>query len=692
MAVGDTAVAGAPQIEKRGKLDATVFVALIVITLVAYIRTLRPSFGWGDSSELITAAYFLGVGHSPGYPLWMLIMYPFSHIPIGSVAFRLNFMDAFLGSVGVGLLYLLYRRIAGNRPAAIIAALTFAFSTTFWDQTTEADVFTLHVCLAATIILIALAWRNRQGVQAEACATQVSARRTHNNAPLLYLLSWVIGISLGNHALTALMIPALLYLVWAEGGRKYFTARRVFTCLGLFALGLSIYVYLPIRGAANPPPHINNPHNLMEIWAQITAPGARHSMFDRGLIVPLHRALLYIMRLANEFGRFGCAIAVVGFGMLWRRDRRLTIFLALIGVTDIAYSVNFSIFDIYVYFLPLYIVWAAWIAVGMAGLLALVGRLMAKIPAAVMSPTPIWRYGPAIALLMAVPCLQFARNLSRVDGSQDYGSERFARAVLKQVKPGSLILADWWAIAPMGYLKYIEGQRKDLVMFAAPSLYQEDAFLDFAEEDFLRNYPAVYFVEILTYRIHMLRQKAYLVPAGPVHRVYVKRPAPKTLLANIPANPVARFGDRVGLVRAEVGSGPLRPGECVDFTLYWTPLGGFNGKKHEAILVLQNEKTGRIWQESNVLGHDLYPVERWTKGQVLKEEHRIYLPDPVASGEYNLYLRVREQGVSRCLNCDRHPADGNVRDYLIGTLRAEDAPPSPTGRDGIPRAIAMLRP
>jgi len=660
----------------RRRLDAALAIGVGFVSLLAYLRTMRPTFGWGDSSELITAAYYLGVGHSPGYPTWMLLAHPFSRLPIGDVAFRVNFMTALCGAVAVALLYLVYARIARSRPAGVIAALTFAFSPTFWDQTTEAEVYTLHVCFAAIIILIGLAWR-----------------RTGSDR-WLYLLSLLIGVSLGNHALTALMIPALLYLVWAERGRRFLTLRRVGICFGLLLLGLSIYAYEPIRATANPPPHLNNPHSLADMWDQLTAPGARASMFDRGLLVPLIRARNNIMQLLRKFTWPGCALALLGIGLLWRRDRRLAVFLLLIAFFDVAYAMNFSIFDIHIYYLPLHLVWAAFIAVGAAGILGFAGWLMSRIPASVVSPKPGWRYGPAAALLMALPAVLLFEYLPRVDGRQDYGSERFARAVFKQAEPNALVLADWWTIAPMGYLKYIEGQRDDLIMFAAPSIYADTDFLDFSQESFLRNYRVIYFVEMLTYRIDLLRKKYFLVPDGPVYRVYLDRPDPKTLLADVAAEPIARFGDRIGLVRAGPGKGPLRPGECVDFTLYWAPLPGFNRKVHTATLLLQRTKDGqveRIWQESNIIGHDLFPLDKWLLGQVLTEKHRIYLPEPVPSGEYELYARVRERGQSRYLDCDKHPAGGNARDCLIGRVRVEQAPPPSPERARMPAAVRLLR-
>jgi len=665
--------AEAPRLSRRRGLDLALSLIVFLLALAGYLRTMRPTFGWGDSSELVTAAYYLGVGHSPGYPTWMLLAHPFARLPIGDVALRVNLFTALLGAVAVALFYLVCRSIARNRIAGFIAALTFAFSATFWDQTTEAEVYTLHVCLASLILLTALAWR---GTRADRW---------------LYLLAWLVGISLGNHALTALMIPALFCFVWADRGLRFFTRRRVLSCAGLFVLGLSVYAYLPIRGLADPAPHLNNPHNLAQFWAQLTAPGARQSMFDAGLLLPLQRAYFHTGRLSMEFGWVGCALALFGIIRLWRRDRALTILLALVALVDIAYSINFSIFDIYVYFLPLHIVWAAFIAVGIAGALELSAALVGRVPRRHLSATPFWRYGPAAALLMALPFAQFTGHLGRVDGSDDYTSERFARAVFRQVEPGSVVLADWWAIAPLGYLKYIESERPDVTLYAAAAMYHDEAFLQFADPTFLRSCSAVYFVEVLTYRANLLRDRAYMVPDGPVTRVLVDRPDPEAVLADIPPTPTATFGDKVALVRADLQSGVLRPGESLDFTLYWNPLAGYDGSPHEAIYFLQDADGVRVWWETNLLGHDLYPLDQWQQGQVLLEPHSLYLAQPIPPGSYDLFVRVRERGQSRCLPCDRAADPDNRRDYLVAQIRVGDPQPLPS-RARIPKLVALLRP
>ena len=56
----------------------------LTVSLSVYLFTLAPTITFGDSGELATAAYTLGVAHPPGYPLWLILAKLFSFIPIGA--------------------------------------------------------------------------------------------------------------------------------------------------------------------------------------------------------------------------------------------------------------------------------------------------------------------------------------------------------------------------------------------------------------------------------------------------------------------------------------------------------------------------------------------------------------------------------------------------------------------------------
>jgi hypothetical protein len=601
--------------------------------LLGYLRTVSPTFGWGDSSELITAAYRSGIAHSPGYPTWLLLAYPFAHLPLGDPALRVNLWNAVLGAIAILLIYLLCHTISHSRPAALIAAMSFAFTITFWHLTTEADVFTLHTCLATLIMLGALRWR------AETTA------RPHNR--WLWLLWALVGVSLGNHPLTALMLPALLYLMAATAGWRTLISRRALAGVAFLLLGLSVYLLLPLRAAANPPPHPNNPHTLAALWNHVTAATGRQHMFDRGLAIPLHRAAFNLARLPREFGLAGCLLAAIGIPLLWRRDRAILGFFAIIAALDVLYAANTSVIDAYAYYLPLHLVCAALLSVGAAGLLALVAKDLPARLSRLLPPGPQVRRGLAVALLLAIPALLFGDHLGAVDASDDLAPELFARAVFRQAEPNALILADWWTIGPLWYLRYVEGQRPDLVLSAAPSVSTEARFAALTSKQSLSRYPAVYYVEHLTSRAKLLTARGcYLVPEGPVFRLLTERPRPDQLLGRGRPTSLTTVAAHLALAGLDLQASELRTGDSLPLTLYWAPLPGYRGEDYDISLELTNRSVGSIWHERVPVGHGLYPLRDWRPGIVLKEAHRIYLAEPAPAGTYDLLARARPRGPS----------------------------------------------
>ena len=82
-----------------------------------YLRTLFPGLGGGgDSAKFQYVGSVLGTPHPPGYPLYVLVSFCFAHIPVGSLAWRINAMSAFFATVAVVVTFLALRR-AGHWPS-----------------------------------------------------------------------------------------------------------------------------------------------------------------------------------------------------------------------------------------------------------------------------------------------------------------------------------------------------------------------------------------------------------------------------------------------------------------------------------------------------------------------------------------------------------------------------------------------
>ena len=102
----------------RKKIFASVDIFAIlslVVPLFVYLLTLAPTVTFFDSGEFVTAISSLGSPHSPGYPLFVNYAKPFTFLPFGDIAFRVNFATAVSASLACFGVYLLTLRLLSGR-------------------------------------------------------------------------------------------------------------------------------------------------------------------------------------------------------------------------------------------------------------------------------------------------------------------------------------------------------------------------------------------------------------------------------------------------------------------------------------------------------------------------------------------------------------------------------------------------
>ncbi len=86
----------------RRLLAALTFFASLVI----YMMTMAASVSFWDAGEFISVSYILGIPHSPGTPMYVLVGRVFAMLPVAlSVAQRVNHLSAFTAALGVTMVY-----------------------------------------------------------------------------------------------------------------------------------------------------------------------------------------------------------------------------------------------------------------------------------------------------------------------------------------------------------------------------------------------------------------------------------------------------------------------------------------------------------------------------------------------------------------------------------------------------------
>ncbi len=407
-----------------------------LILFAVYLDTLAPSVLPQDSGWFQARAYVLGIGHPTGYPTYIMLGKLFTYLPVGDVAYRVNLSSAVYAALAVMLLYLVASRVTGSLPA-VIAALAFGVSRTFWREAVIAEVYTLNVLFLCTVLLSLVVWRERRSDR------------------YLLLAAFLTGLSLTNHLTSALLIPCGGLFVWLTDRRTVRDWRLLLKVSGLFVLGLTPYLYLPIRASMDPPLNTGDPSTLPRFLVHVTGRQFSDKMWAFGVTELVGRFEGYWNLLLKQYHPALLVLGLLGAVAGWWRDRAVSAMLLLLSVLTLIYGLEYDVNDAFVYFIPTYLVMAVWLAIGIHTLLGPFRRL-SRSDLRLASVV-----GIAVALLLAVG-QTWALHGPIVDASELYAPRRLIDRVAQA--PPNATIYDTENTAMLQYMTYVEGLRPDITI------------------------------------------------------------------------------------------------------------------------------------------------------------------------------------------------------------------------------------
>jgi hypothetical protein len=597
---------------------------------LVYWTTLSRGVLGGDAGELQFVPPILGLPHPTGYPLQVLLHKLWSYAPIGSVAYRLNLLDAAIGASAVVLVIACGVKIAGRPLPALLAGSIFALGELWWSQAVTADKYTLNGLFLAATLLCYLRWR------------------TDRTRGALRLLALTYGLSLTHHRSMLLVAPALMLGLLLEGWRPP-RWRESLLLASLVLAPLALYAYVPWAGARGLPPgswRVDTPQAFLEF------------LMDPGYTSQIRPDSELAGRLAEEmrvlfrsYGPIGVALGLVGMMWVWRRDRRLGAVLALAflpqAVLGASYRLesNYALPRHWVFFLPAFLIWALWIAGGAEAIWQAVERLggsAAPEAGRSVSDRHIVAGLLALALLAGQAATVWARTgearvraqfgAETLDGyRQDLQrsplAERFGRLAFDAAAPNSTIVCDWEQATVLWYLQQVERRRPDVtIRYPMDTL---DELLVSARRDDRPLYVAR--------TMPGLEARGVPSSVGPLLQLW---PPPAGWMP-IPATPVvARLEPGLGLIGIADHSAELRPGGVLAFTLFWRaerPLA--RDYSISARLVGADGQTVAQHDERHpALGSS--PTSGWRPRDVVGDYHELPIGNRLGAGSYRLMVVV----------------------------------------------------
>ena len=496
-----------PTLQLVTRQDVAVALGVFLAALLLFARTTAPGLLLGDSAELQTQAYTLGHTHPTGYPVYVLAARLFTSLVPGEPAWRVNLFSAVCAAVGLAFLYLCGRLLGGWRIAAVIGPATLAVVPLFWMHAAITELYAPAVLLVAIVMFALLMAAERKDSRWIAGAGVAG------------------GLSLGVHSTVALAAPAALIYVGAlpvtKKWRRAFGGAALGVVLALGAFGVvdavgapSSYFQTVVGPSASvwglTDSDLDQPWERLRFslearqFQKLMAPDPANSLSDQG---PVYLDLLQQMwpTAALVLAGLGAAALVI----LQPREAGLIVVAWLIQV---AFVLNYGVYDIVVFYLPGYALVALAISRGAAVIQEGVSRALR----ADGKGTGRWlanAAGVGIVLVIAwpmVPTVQQAWAAALPPGIDDLGFEdypypihdpdgplRDARELVDSLANDAIVFTSWDQLYADVFVAHVLEGRTGMAFHEAQPQDGETGLADSAMAYIAANWAArpVYFTE-----------------------------------------------------------------------------------------------------------------------------------------------------------------------------------------------------
>lgn len=333
--------------------------ALIVfaVTFITYLMTMPTLVVFEDPPIFNMLCYYGQPAHPPGYPLYSMLCYPFSHLPFLTPAIAGNVLSALFGSAACSVLYFITRHLTQSVWAAYIAAFAYGFSELFWSQSIIQEVYTLHALLFLLTVFMTLLYVR------------------YKDPKFLTWLAFVYGLALANHwpliVLASAGILLLLVPVWKSFWAHLSNLLFFFKLLAIFlAAAVLPYLYILVSNIPSDINFLGPIDNWFKFWFYVARTG--YSGVDNQLVSWFDKWMFARFLATGVWVQFGAIFApfvIAGFILQWFRWHwSLCLGLVLMYLSSsylLLTLLNFSYTELYasvfgIYQLHAYSVFALW--------------------------------------------------------------------------------------------------------------------------------------------------------------------------------------------------------------------------------------------------------------------------------------------------------------------------------------------
>ncbi len=591
-------------------VNAALQLMLFAAALALYLHTLNPDVQPADSGEFQIAALTLGIPHPPGYPLYTMLGWLVSRIPVGSPYARISFLSALAAAATLVLVSVTVQLLvaSGERgrkansaadcswapvAAGIIAAVALGTSTTFWSQATTTNVRSLTAFFTALMVFAA--------VQVYA-AIRTQPRDLATVRRYLIIFAVASGLGVGHHVSLVFTSAVLSVFLLALFVRARLSAGMLIGALLALIATQLVWLYLPLRDAAGARFAPGNLTTLSGLLYHIFARGFAGDMLafaapqflsDRLAVVPT--LLLF------EFSAAVLIATLAGLALLlWKRQVFVAVLLTAIAIHGFI-TITYRAPQTVEYAIPVWVMMGILFGAGLAELAAVAASLVKHLPdnARLMALRRILPAAMATLLLLLGGYMVIADAAGRLSSfdqlRQDRSTRTHAAGALNAAAPGSVILAQWHQATPMWALQDIEGLRRDVkVEYVYPRGAQPYADT-FAEQAAASAQAAPTYVTSV-FAVPYQTRGLVATPVGNLALWVIDSGSAQRHTSAV--NALAVFDQRIAVLGVTVTKKTAQAGQSAPIVLAWTALRPVQDGESLTVRVMRND--GRLAANADV--------------------------------------------------------------------------------------------
>jgi hypothetical protein len=448
----------------------------------------------------------------------------------------------------------------------------------------------------------------------------------------LYAFGLSAGLGITHHPLTVFSFLAYAaFILWVRPSiwRDWRTLLKI---VAFFLLGLSVWLYFPIRSAMQPVFGPDDMDTLDGFLDHVLGRGITESLPFFGLADQFDRFTVFRSLLRLQYSL--PIIFLSGLGLVWlivspgQQDRQslrpLAFLYGLALLSNYLFVINLRQQDIMAYLLGVFLLIGLLAGIGLWGLVDLLHRRIG-----------LDMKGVALlvgALFLLGPILQVVRNVTHISLKNYIAAADYQETVFQWFEDqgeGAILLNDWEHMTPLWYARYVEEKWPDPVdvephLVATDKPWLENVYY------YLPDNP----VYLSGYRPEIARAGFRLRPRGPFYQIV--QPGDASIPPELTQIEPTGNSD-LEVVAFQLPEQKVEAGDLVPLTLAMRSGPGTDDYYVPVVYLGQGEN--QITFEFTTDGHLTTPS--WEPGEVIVERFDLALPQNLPSGEYPLTVDLR---------------------------------------------------